>query len=389
MQLATNKEDRPAVPALLDRINSGWPKLLVLFIGASVCSAQGDRGGIVGRLIDPTQAVVPTAAVTAKNLETGYTRETKTGDDGSFLFILLDAGRYRMEVTAEGFATLIREPITVRATEITDLQRLSLMIGVSSQKITVTGDAALLQTTTATLGKVFDTRMIESLPLVTRNFTQLLALQPGVVADVLNAAALGNGTGVFSVAGSRYYDNSVLINGVNAVSSSVQSTPLAGLAAPAPDTIQEFKVQTQLYSAEFGRAGGASVNLITKSGTNQLHGNLYEFFRNEGLNANDFFLKTTQAQNGIPNQAPVLKQNQFGGTLGGPIRKDKDFFFVSYQGTRQANRATPAVAFTNAAHPLLPTGDRSNNAAFRGALGSMYGGRTGYLGGAPSSGDTI
>src|SRR6202790_411815 len=161
MQLAaSNRENRPAV---LDRINSGWPRLLVLFIGASVCSAQGDRGGIIGRLIDPTQAVVPTAAVTAKNLETGYTRETKTGDDGSFLFILLDAGRYRIEVTAEGLATLIREPITVRATEITDLQRLSLMIGFSSQKVTVTGDAALLQTTTATLGKVFDTRMIESL----------------------------------------------------------------------------------------------------------------------------------------------------------------------------------------------------------------------------------
>src|ERR1700722_3044525 len=223
MQLAAStREDRRAV---LDRINSGWPSLLVLFIGASVCSAQGDRGGIIGRLIDPTQAVVPTAAVTAKNLETGYTRETKTGDDGSFLFILLDAGRYRMEVTAEGFATLIREPITVRATEITDLQRLSLMIGVSSQKVTVTGDAALLQTTAATLGKVFDTRMIESLPLVTRNFTQLLALQPGVVADVPNAAADCNGTSGFSVAGSLCYDNSVLINGLNAGSSTVLSTP--------------------------------------------------------------------------------------------------------------------------------------------------------------------
>jgi hypothetical protein len=210
-----------------------------------------------------------------------------------------------------------------------------------------------------------------------------------VVADVPNAAALGNGTSGFSVAGSRYYDNSVLINGVNAVSSSVQSTPLAGLAVPAPDTIQEFKVQTQLYSAEFGRAGGASVNLITKSGTNQLHGNLYEFFRNEDMNANDFFLKASQAENGIPNQAPVLKQNQFGGTLGGAIRKDKDFFFVSYQGTRQVNGAAPGVAFTNAAYPLLPSGDRSNTAAFRAALGAIYGGRTGYLGVSPSNGDTI
>src|SRR3984885_2983541 len=357
--------------------------------GFSVCSAQGDRGGIIGSVIDPSQVAVAKATVTAKSIETGHVRETRTGVDGSFLFNLLDAGRYRIEVTSQGFATFIREPITVRATEITDLQRLSLMIGVSSQNVTVTGDAALLQTTTATLGKVFDTRMIESLPLVTRNFTQLLALQPGVVADVPNAPALGNGTSGFSVAGSRYYDNSVLINGVNAVSSSVQSTPLAGLAVPAPDTIQEFKVQTQLYSAEFGRAGGASVNLITKSGTNQLHGNIYEFFRNEDLNANDFFLKTSQAQNGIPNRAPVLKQNQFGGTLGGPIRKDKDFFFVSYQGTRQVNGAAPGVAFTNAAYPLLPTGDRSNNTAFRAALGAIYGGRPGYLGASPGGGNTI
>jgi hypothetical protein len=368
-----------------------WFMLMTWNMGAgvSICAGQGDRGGIIGRVIDPTQAVVTKATVTAKSLDTGYLRETRTGPDGRFLISLLDAGRYRIEVTAQGFATLLREPITVRATETTDLQRLSLTIGVASQNVTVTGDAALLQTTSATLGKVFDDQMIEGLPLVTRNFTQLLTLQPGVVADVPNAAAFGNGTAGFSVAGSRLYDNSVLINGINAISSTVLSSPLAGLAVPAPDTIQEFKVQTQLYSAEFGRAGGASVNLVTRSGTNQLHGNIYEFFRNQDMNANDFFLKTSQAENGNPNQAPVLKQNQFGGTLGGPIRRDKAFFFVSYEGTRQINGAAPGVAFTNAAYPLLPPGDRSNTAAFRAALGAIYGGRTGYLGESPGNGNTI
>src|SRR6202795_4728434 len=113
MQLAAPNRGRSQRPAMLDLVNGGWPRLLGLFIGATVCSAQGDRGGIIGRLIDPTQAVVIAATVTAKNLETGYTRETKSGDDGSFLFSLLDAGRYRIEVTAEGFATLIRGPITV------------------------------------------------------------------------------------------------------------------------------------------------------------------------------------------------------------------------------------------------------------------------------------
>ncbi len=237
---------------------SPWFILVVWQMGAGLraCNAQSDRGGVIGRVIDPTQAVVSKAKVTAQSLETGYLRETVTGVDGTFLLSLLDAGRYRIEVTAQGFEALIREPITVRATETTDVQALSLTIGVESQNVTVKGDAALLQTTTATLGKVFDDRMIEGLPLVTRNFTQLLALQPGVVAEVPNAASFGNGTAGFSAAGSRYYDNSVMINGINAISSTVQSTPLAGLAVPAPDAIQEFKVQTQLYSAEFGRAGG-------------------------------------------------------------------------------------------------------------------------------------
>jgi hypothetical protein len=382
-------------PPISERIGASrsrlWIALLAwhMGVGISVCTGQGDRGGIIGGVIDPTHAVVAKAIVMAKSLDTGYSRETITGADGSFLFSPLDPGRYRIEVAAQGFETLVREPITVRATEMTDLQRLSLTIGVASQNVTVSGDAPLLQTTSATLGKVFDSRMIEGLPLVTRNFTQLLALQPGVVADVPNAASLGNGTVGFSVGGSRYYDNSVLINGINAVGSAVLNGPLQAVAIPAPDTLQEFKVQTQLYSAEFGRAGGASVNLVTKSGTNQFHGDIYDFFRNEALNANDFFLKTSQAQNGLANQAPVLKQNQFGGTLGGPIRKDKDFFFVSYQGTRQLNGAAPGVAFTNAAYPLLPTGDRSNTAAFRAALGAIYGGRAGYLGGSASTGDTI
>jgi hypothetical protein len=363
--------------------------LLAWCLGAGVCNGQSDRGGITGRVTDPAQDAVVKATVQAKSLETGYIRETITRSDGSFVFGLLDAGQYRIEVAAQGFETLVREPITVRATETTDLQRLSLTIGAASQSVTVDGDATLLQTTAATLGKVFDARMIEVLPLVTRNFTQLLALQPGVVADIPNAASFGNGTAGFSVAGSRYYDNSVLINGINAVSSTVKSTPLAGLAVPAPDAIEEFKIQTQLYSAEFGRAGGASVNLVTRGGTNQLHGKIYEFFRNQDLNANDFFLKTSQAENGMRDQAPVLKQNQFGGSLGGPIRRNQTFFFVSYQGTRQINGAAPGLAFTNAAYPLLPTGDRSNTATLRAELGAIYGGRTGYLGGSQNTGDYI
>lgn len=385
------RKTRPMHEWIRAHRHSLWLILLVCHMGVcvSVSHGQGDTGGIIGFVTDPSRAVVVKAKVTATNLERGYERTTVTGAKGTFLFNLLEAGRYRIEVTAQGFETLIREPITVRVTEITDLQQLSLIIGATSQNVAVNGDAEVLQATDATLGKVFDARMVIGLPLVTRNFTQLVPLQAGVVSDIPNAADFGNGTTGFSVAGGRYYDNSVLINGINAISSTVESSPLAGLAVPAPDSVEEFKAQTQLYSAEFGRAGGSSVNLITKSGTNQFHGELFEFFRNEDMNANDFFIKTSELQNGESNRPPILRQNQFGGTIGGPIRRDKTFFFLSYQVTRQLNGAAPGLAISNPAYPLLPAGERSNTAEFRAELGAIYGGRTGHQGASQGGGNTI
>jgi hypothetical protein len=244
-----------------------------------------------------------------------------------------------------------------------------------TETVNVTGEAPLLQTTAATLGKVFDSRMVVDLPLVTRNYTQLLSLQAGVVGDIPDAAGLGSGTQGFSVAGGRYYDNSVSINAVNA-QSAFPDAALGGPAIVSPDSVEEFKVQTNLYSAEYGRAGGASVDLVTKTGTNQFHGDVFEFFRNNALNANDFFYKAAQMESGEGNHAPELRQNQFGGTIGGPIRKDKTFFFFSYQGTRQINGV--AGAFTDPVYPLLPPGDRSNTGSFQAELGAIYGGRTGF-----------
>jgi hypothetical protein len=199
-------------------------------------------------------------------------------------------------------------------------------------------------------------------------------LQAGVVSEIPNGDALGTGTQGFSVGGSRYYDNSILIDGINAVGAVTAGS--YQVSVPAPDSVNEFKVQTQLYSAEYGRAGGASVNLVTKSGTNHLHGDVYEYFRNDALNANDFFYKAAQLENGQANKAPVLRQNQFGGTIGGPIRKNKTFFFFSYEGTRQINGISGAVV--DPSYPLLPPGDRSNTAGFEAALGAIYGGRTGF-----------
>jgi hypothetical protein len=172
------------------------------------------------------------------------------------------------------------------------------------------------------------------------------------------------------------YDNNILIDGINAVSAATFGPFM--ISVPSPDSVQEFKVQTNLYSAEFGRAGGASVNLVTRSGTNKIHGNVFEFIRNENLNANEFFYKASQMASGRGNQAPILRQNQFGGTIGGPIRKDKTFFFFSYQGTRQLNGAAPGLVFANGLYPRLPAGDRSNEATLRAQLGAIYGGRTGF-----------
>jgi hypothetical protein len=168
--------------------------------------------------------------VTATNLDTGFERTTVGGNDGSFLLALLDPGRYRIEVTAKGFKKLTREPITVRVTEPADLRQLVLTVGAVTETVNVTGEAPLLQTVQPTLGKVFDSRMITDLPLVTRNFSQLLTLQAGVVTNIPVATAFGSGTQLFSVAGARAYDNSILIDGINAMS----STPPGGFFHPFP-----------------------------------------------------------------------------------------------------------------------------------------------------------
>jgi hypothetical protein len=361
-----------------------WVGTLFLLMGLTATElwAQGGRGGITALVADSSGAVMEKAKVRATNLDTGVSRETVTTSAGSFVFSLLDVGRYRIEVTATGFKALVREPIVVRVSETTDLQFLTLAVGNPAESVTVTGEAPALQTTAATLGHVFEQTTVVDLPLATRNFTQLLTLQAGVVADVPNSAVFGKGSVGFSVGGSRYYDNSVLIDGINSQGSAGAAYgPYLGGAVPAPDTVQEFKVQTQLFSAEYGRAGGASVNLVTKSGTNQFHGDVYEFFRNNALNANEYFFKQSQLASGTPNKAPVLRQNQFGGTVGGPVRKNKTFFFGSYQGTRQLNGAAPGLIFSDSVYPLLPTGDRSDTAQLQSELGAIYGGRTGFLGG--------
>jgi hypothetical protein len=224
------------------------------------------------------------------------------------------------------------------------------------------------------LGRITNERDITALPLANRNFTQILALSPGVTVEVPNAGNLGANTQNVSVNGAKTTANNFQFNGIDANNIAENSfsaqafAPETGIAIPNPDTILEFKVQTGMYDASYGRSTGGNVDMVSRSGTDGFHGSAWEFFRNDDLNANDFFLK----QNRQPR--PVLKQNQFGGALGGPIWKRKTFFFGSYQGTIQRNGQAAGSLVSTFLPPL--TNDRS-----AATLGALFGGQSGANGG--------
>jgi len=350
--------------------------VVVVLAGTHNANAQGGTGQIKGVVTDPTGAVIPGAVVTAISLDNGFTRGTVSGSDGSFLIPLLNPQNYRLQVVASTFKKLERGPITVQVTETADVGRLMLTIGEQSETVTVTGQEALLNTEDATLGKVYDANLIEGLPLSTRNFSQLIGLQAGVVGGIPDTLAFGNSTSLYAVGGMRTYDNAISIDGVNALSSSGNNN----FSTPSPDALEEFKVQTGNYSAEYGRAGGGSVDVTTKNGTNHFHGDGFYFFRNKALDANSYFGKQSDLQLGTPNVPADLRQSQWGGTVGGPIKRDKMLFFFSYQSTTQIDGNAGLVI--NDIYPLIPTGDRSNAGSFEAAMGAIYGGETGLLGGA-------
>jgi Carboxypeptidase regulatory-like domain/TonB-dependent Receptor Plug Domain len=298
-------------------------------------------GALIGTITDPSGAVVAGATVTATNLGTGQTRETVTDASGLYRISQLAPGNYSLKFSAAGFKTDEVPSVAVNITETPTVNR-TLVIGTQSQEVTVNATTvATVQTENATVGALVSSETVTDLPLSTRNYTQIIDLSPGVGANVATATSVGNGTQDINVNGSGSDQNTYLMDGVIVTNygsgGAAQSGSYAGIGIPNPDTIQEFKVQTSQYDAAYGQNPGANVNVVTKSGTNQFHGALWEFNRNNFFNANEFFFKQSEADQLLPNSPPELKQNQFGGTLGGPIIKDKFFFFGSYQGTRQLN----------------------------------------------------
>src|SRR5258708_4447033 len=355
--------------------------LIALFtvLPASVSLAQtGSSGAITGTVTDPAGSVVPLAEIKVTNAASGDSRTTASTNNGAYLVALLPPGNYRVEVSKPGFKLSSFPNITVNVTETQSLN-VRLDVGAVSEQVTVASDAELLQTTSAALGRVTDERMVVELPLSTRNFTQIVGLNPGVSQDVNNATDLGRGSGGmsnFSTGGGPVKDNNYQMDGVGTNDIQNSGSFSGGVAIPNPDTIQEFRVLTNQYDASYGRDAGANINVITKTGTNQIHGSAWEFLRNDKLNANDFFFN----RQGTPR--PTLKQNQFGGTVGGPVIKDKLFFFGSYQGTRQGNGVSVSFSTSFGTPPL--TDDRS-----RAGLGKVFAGQKGTVGVISADGSNI
>src|SRR5215471_5503776 len=326
--------------------------VLALAIGA--LAQGGATGAIFGTVQDPSGAFVANANVRITNQDTNVVeRSVTTGPDGSFTAALLPVGTYVVSIQAEGFADAKISDVIVRVTETT---RMSAKLNTKSvqQKIEVQAEVQMVDTSDATTGQAIEATTIRALPLATQNFQQLLTLSTGAQGELNAASQLGRGQVHIFVNGQREDNNNYLIEGISTTDYNVgllTNTPL-----PNPDVVQEFKVQTSLYDASQGRNGGGNINAILKSGTNQFHGDVYEFFRNTKLDANEYFLK------GSGSPRPVIQQNIFGGSLGGPVSPGGQlgFFFVNYSGTRQRSGDSPGT-FISTFVPYVPLQDRGTD----------------------------
>jgi Carboxypeptidase regulatory-like domain/TonB dependent receptor len=323
--------------------------LLLLPISTAFGQTPG-TGAISGVVYDPANRVVVNAEVQAVNEATHISRSVTTTVEGVFRMPLLLPGAYTVTVKAAGFGDNTSRSVQVAVSATTSLNVTLALAGVT-QSVQVANDASVAELESSTIGGLVNETAVQSLPLSSRNYTQILGLSPGVVVDLPFVAALGNGTQDVASDGATPTANNIQFNGVDAnnlVENSASTFGLfeVGTAIPAPDTIQEFRVQTANFDAAYGRGTGANVDLVTKSGTNSFHGSAWEFVRNNIFNANDFFSKL----DGQPRAD--LKQNQFGGAVGGPILRDKTFFFASYQRTTQVNGLGDEQ---NPVYPLLPT----------------------------------
>ncbi len=302
--------------------------LVFLLLGASSSFAQVDTGAVLGTVTDSSGGRVSGATVTLTNEGTNASVSATTGDDGGYKFTPVKIGTYKVAVTIQGFQTMTTHGITVSVGQnvVTDF---ALKPGSVSETVEVTTTAPVLQSQDASVGQVIDSKNVNDLPLNGRNFTFLAQLAAGV--NTPQADTRGNAaTGAFAANGNRPAQNNYLLDGIDNNSDTVDFLNGTNFVVlPPVDAIQEFKVQTSGFSAEYGRSGAAVLNATIKSGTNEFHGAAWEFFRNDKLDAADFF----ENAGGVPKGA--LRQNQFGVAAGGPIIKNKIFIFGDYEGFRR------------------------------------------------------
>ena len=309
----------------LPRVLSLLAALLFLsglaFPTASFAQTTAD---IVGRVTDASGAVMPGATVTLENVGTRDLRTTVTSDTGDYVFTLLPIGTYTVKIEMQGFQTQTARVVLTSGDRTRIDGRLS--VGSVAESVLVTGDSPLLQTDTSTLSTLVSEQAVQDLPVNGRNFMRLVQLVPGATEGAANAINSGSRpddrrqTSSVSINGESENRNNQMIDGMD---NNERSIGTVGVK-PSMDAIAEVRVQTNLYSAEAGRASGGIINILTKSGTNQFHGTAYEFVRNDRFDSRDFFARVD----------PILKQHQFGGSLGGPLVSNRTFFFADYEGLR-------------------------------------------------------
>ena len=326
-------DTRNAILCVLRSTRLALAFLFVLVATAGYARAQVDEGSIFGTVTDSTGAVVPNASVTVTNTDVGLTLKGTTNSGGEFTFSPVRIGHYSLSVTAPGFSKTTQQNLTVDIAQHLQVPVL-LKAGATSDTVEVTTAPPVLQTEESSVGQVVEEKTINDLPLNGRNFTFLAQLAAGVQSS--QADTRGNAaSGAFSANGLRPAQNNYLLDGIDNNSNAVDFLNGTNYAVLPPlDAISEFKVQTADFSAEFGRSAGAVLNATTKSGTNSLHGAVWEFFRNDKLDASDFF----------DTKKSELRQNQFGASIGGRIIRDKLFYFGDYEGLRRVQGSTQAGA---------------------------------------------
>jgi Carboxypeptidase regulatory-like domain/TonB dependent receptor len=300
-------------------------------------AAQQITGSIRGTVVDPSGAIVQAAAVTARQIETGLTRAAATDHQGEYVLVELPIGHYQLEVHAQGFQKYLQQGISLDVNETATVD-IHLKLGAETQQVEVSANAALVQSTVSSLGQTVMEHEILDLPLDGRNFSQLGLLQPGVVPltpGLLEAGGPARENQAYAVDGQRPESNNFLIDGADN-----ESSVDAGFVLKPPlDAIAEFRILTHNANAEFGRNTGSTTNIVTRGGTNSFHGAAWEFLRNDAMDSSDYFTQSVQP----------LKQNQFGATFGGPIIKDKTFFFGYYEGFRNRQGETVPATVPSAA----------------------------------------